>query len=310
MGEKYIKDGKLYEKINDFVGDREIGTIKGDRVETKGFFTPTLYIERDWMGNIDLTETDSLSHLLSGTREITRLSPDDHPLASESSYINTELTQEYGGRKVPKSSESSEEKAPASSAGSSSSDYSGGGYSSPSRDSSSHSGKQAPSISSGVSRSDSASGSSSGLGGLGLLLAVVFLVSIFSSSEAKVKSIEKKIPLGDFERQERRRKKIDEFKKMFTLEGLLEFPEIRKIVHLTKEILRPSWSLATLLLWIACFTIDRPSPYSDEGFWFYMSSLLIILWFLISKIISITPESDGDIERNKMLKKRTGDAKK
>lgn len=290
MDDKYVKGDKLMQRGGFGVPDREIGTIKGDRVETKGFFTPTLHIERDSFGNVDLTETDRLSHLLSGTRDITRLEPDTHPLASRNSYNNIELTQEFGGRKVPKASRSGRETSSTGGSESSSSSYSGGS-SSGSRYG------QTPETSAGASRSSSASESSDILGGIGLLLAVAFLARIFSSlgseNESSSQARDKK---GRFigkaeqpiilDRQERRRKGISKFKKMFTLERMFNWPQL-------KGVFKPTLPAILFCIWSYFLIIpeDQLNIFSDLTF--YLFGPLLIAWLILCKVIN-SRLSDGE----------------
>lgn len=114
MGDKYIKDGKLYEKDAGFLGgDKELGTVeKGgifsqDTVKMNDIFTPDMKIERTGLlgENVDIVSKDTLSEFIAGKREGTGLETENHILYNTTSSY--EWTQELGGAKIPKDSASS-----------------------------------------------------------------------------------------------------------------------------------------------------------------------------------------------------------
>lgn len=112
MGDKYIKDGKLYEK-GGWGGDKELGTVeKGgifsqDTVKMHGLSTPDMKIERTGLlgEHVDIVGKDTLSEFIEGKREGTRLETETNIL--NNTNISHEWTQELGGAKIPKSSVSS-----------------------------------------------------------------------------------------------------------------------------------------------------------------------------------------------------------
>lgn len=115
MGDKYIQDGKLYEKGSGFFGgDKELGTVEEggifsqDTVKMHDIFTPDMKIERTGLlgENVDLVSKDTLSELIEGKREGTRLETENHILYDTSSSY--EWTQELGGAKIPRDSVSSD----------------------------------------------------------------------------------------------------------------------------------------------------------------------------------------------------------
>lgn len=113
MAEKYIKDGKYYEKGAGLFGsDKEIGVVQPgglfqDTIKMHDFFTPDLKIEKTgWFGeNTDIVGKDTLSEFIEGKREGTRLETDERILYSiPTSY---EWVQTLGGPKIPKNQKSS-----------------------------------------------------------------------------------------------------------------------------------------------------------------------------------------------------------
>lgn len=108
MGDQYIKDGKLYEKGSGiFGGDKELGTVKEggfgfqDQVIMNDPFTPDMKIERSglWDEHVDIVGKDTLSELIEGKREGTRIETEEHILYDTTSSYK--WTQELGGAKIP-----------------------------------------------------------------------------------------------------------------------------------------------------------------------------------------------------------------
>jgi hypothetical protein len=139
MGDKYIKDGKYFEKGDGLFGsDKELGVVKdgglffNDEIIMHDLFTPNKTIETDWTGTVkDVVEKDHLSEFIQGHREGTRIEPDSNPFSSDGQRSH-EWTQELGGPKVRKPTSSEEVESlrgneEASETGSSLS-CSGGGY--------------------------------------------------------------------------------------------------------------------------------------------------------------------------------------